>query len=261
MLRTAALLTILVAGAIEGRTVRRIPIFRDNRIINGVDAEAGEYPSQLSLQRPTSHSCGASVLNENWALTAAHCVDGASTSSITFWAGTIYLDNGGTRHRVEKIVVHEGYDEGDSWKNDIAVVAVLDPFKIDGVNVTPIALPAQGQNPEDGAAVTVIGWGRLQQNGPIPNTLQKVDLAVVNQQKCNDVYTEFGYPIYDGHICADVPEGNQGSCNGDSGGPLFVNGTVVGLVSWAYGCAVKGYPTVYTRVPAYRDWIRNQTGV
>jgi hypothetical protein len=46
------------------------------------------------------------------------------SSSIAFWAGTIYLDNGGTRHRVRQIVVHEGYDEGDAWKNDIAVVEV-----------------------------------------------------------------------------------------------------------------------------------------
>jgi secreted trypsin-like serine protease len=48
---------------------------------------------------------------------------------------------------------------------------------------------------------------------------------------------------------------------GDSGGPLLVNRTVVGLVSWAYGCAVPGYPTVYTRVSAYRQWIREKTGV
>jgi hypothetical protein len=53
----------------------------------------------------------------------------------------------------------------------------------------------------------------LQENGPIPNTLQKVDLDIVNQQLCNDVYSDFDYPIYDGHICADVPQGNQGSCN------------------------------------------------
>jgi secreted trypsin-like serine protease len=33
---------------IAGRMVRRIPIVRDNRIINGVDAEPGEYPSQVS---------------------------------------------------------------------------------------------------------------------------------------------------------------------------------------------------------------------
>jgi hypothetical protein len=52
-----------------------------------------------------------------------------------------------------------------------------------------------------------------QENGPIPNTLQKVELAIVNQEQCNDVYSDFGYGIYDGHICADVPQGNQGSCN------------------------------------------------
>jgi hypothetical protein len=52
-----------------------------------------------------------------------------------------------------------------------------------------------------------------QSNGPIPNTLQKVNIAIVNQQECNDVYSQFGYGIYEGHICADVPEGNQGSCN------------------------------------------------
>lgn len=53
----------------------------------------------------------------------------SSISSITFWAGTIYLDNGGTRHEVEEIIVHEGYVEEDSWKNDIAVVKVYSVTK------------------------------------------------------------------------------------------------------------------------------------
>jgi secreted trypsin-like serine protease len=48
----------------------------------------------------------------------------SSLSSITFLAGTIYLDNGGTRHQVEQIIIHQGYDEDDSWRNDIAVVKV-----------------------------------------------------------------------------------------------------------------------------------------
>jgi hypothetical protein len=35
-------------GVIVGRTIGRIKIVRDNRIINGVDAEQGEFPSQVS---------------------------------------------------------------------------------------------------------------------------------------------------------------------------------------------------------------------
>lgn len=43
---------------------------------------------------------------------------------------------------------------------------------------------------------------------------------------------------------------------GDSGGPLTVGGKLVGLVSWANGCASVSWPTVYTRVTSYLDWIK-----
>lgn len=42
----------------------------------------------------------------------------------------------------------------------------------------------------------------------------------------------------------------------DSGGPLIVNGKLVGLVSWSKGCSLTDFPTVYTRVPSHVNWIR-----
>ena len=58
-----------------------------------------------------------------------------------------------------------------------------------------------------------------------------------------------------------------GVCVGDFGGPLMMftssqQWTLVGIISYGYGCFNSGKPSVYTRVTAFLDWIRsmNVTG-
>ncbi|KAL0111983.1 hypothetical protein PUN28_013307 [Cardiocondyla obscurior] len=70
------------------------------------------------------------------------------------------------------------------------------------------------------------------------------------------MYNNMGYNVYSTQVCAYDPSVEKGSCHGDSGGPLTVGGKLVGLVSWANGCASTSYPTVYTRVVSYLDWIK-----
>lgn len=60
----------------------------------------------------------------------------------------------------------------------------------------------------------------------------------------------------------DLPEGDNGSCHGDSGGPAISlrSGRLVGVTSWVLGCSWPGYPGIYTAVTNFWGWIENATG-
>lgn len=46
----------------------------EGRIVGGDDASPGQFPYQISLRIKDSHTCGGSIIDNEWILTAAHCV-------------------------------------------------------------------------------------------------------------------------------------------------------------------------------------------
>lgn len=64
--------------------------------------------------------------------------------------------------------------------------------------------------------------------------------------------------ISDHMICAGYAEGGKDTCTNDSGGPLVVEGTneLVGLISYGRGCAIAGYPGIYTAPYALKKWLK-----
>ena len=43
-------------------------------IVAGDDANFGEWPWYVQLRKWGSHTCGGALLNNQWVITAAHCV-------------------------------------------------------------------------------------------------------------------------------------------------------------------------------------------
>ncbi|XP_070161271.1 chymotrypsin-2-like [Polyergus mexicanus] len=227
----------------------------ESRIINGKDVAPGEIPYQVSLQTKNFfHFCGGSILNEHSVITAAHCVDGKIPADIIIVVGTINLNRSGIKHAIKEIISHKEYDPSNSWLNDVALIKVFSPFR-PSHNIGFVNLPKQDEAVQPGTVARVSGFGRISEDGPGSNILQQATIYIADQDYCKNMYSKMLYNIYDTHICANDPNISRGSCKGDSGGPLIVNGKLVGVVSWAKACSLTDYPTVFTRIPSYIDWI------
>lgn len=228
----------------------------DGFIVGGVAVKSGETPYQVSLQRSSSHFCGGTIISSTWILTAAHCVSGLSASQLTIRYNSLNHASGGATIKAKRIIAHSGYDSY-TLDNDIAVIELASAMTLGQTNAKAADLPAAGSDPSGN--VLVSGWGYLKEGGgSLPAALQKVTVPVVSRDKCN---TQYGGDITANMFCAGVDAGGKDACQGDSGGPVVVGNTVVGAVSWGYGCARPTHAGVYTRVSQYRAWLKTNTGL
>jgi len=85
-----------------------------------------------------------------------------------------------------------------------------------------------------------------------------VEVPILENGECRQLGENFQVKTF--QLCAGGEAGKD-SCQGDSGGPLVVKDkttqmfSVVGVVSYGYGCGRRGMPGVYTRVNYFLSWI------
>lgn len=130
------------------------------RIIGGSKVKPNEIPYLVSIQSDGKHICGGSILNENFVITAAHCVEDSDDLSIVAGEHNLEDDDGNEQERgTEEIIVNEYYYRGDRefGVHDIALIKVDEPFELND-KVKAINLPEKKDTYPAGTALSA-GWG------------------------------------------------------------------------------------------------------
>lgn len=231
------------APALPGTTDDSIP---DARYVE-YGAGFAPYTAQVRVSRADGTvPCGSCVMiSDHVALTAAHVLDG-------YVSGTVVT--GSSSHSVASFSRHPQYDEGTFGAHDIALLRVDKSF---GLRRYP---PLSDGTERPGDTVSIAGYGitgRLSVghsyfDGKIragTSTIRRLDGTLI---VCPARAAGTALPI-----CI---------APGDSGGPVFSGGKVVGIASHTQKTS-DGTPTrskdgeesCHTRVSLYREWIANMS--
>ncbi|MEH6451837.1 MAG: serine protease [Psychromonas sp.] len=243
------------------------------RIIGGTVADINDFKFYARLVATDfesfySHLCGATLLNEHYVLTAAHCVD-VSMTGFEKESLSIVVNNpsfSGVRitelKQVESIQIHPDYNP-NNYDNDIAIVRLVSKITDD---VEYITVPTDDDKLyyEQLASMSVTGLGYIDKMESFPTTLLTTEVTLLSDSECDSlVYFYFGQEFVASNALCVIPIAENGSCSGDSGGPLTYVGDdgknkQAGLVSYgAEECVKEGVPTVYTELHGYSNWIEN----
>ena len=228
---------------------------------------------------PFSHRCSGTLVSPTLVVTAGHCTQGVDTGRIYFqqsvapnydpaafggWGGdptTGYpYENGITFKRADNYGFLAGFPE----TKDAGVVELDTPVTPrNGFGILPAAgaidrYIADAGNKKQAARFTVSGYG-LSDQDPRPVSFRERLMATSYAVNNEAPITEFNLKT-----TANASQGKGGTCNGDSGGPVFFDGTnvIAAVTSFGMNGQCKGLDFSYRldRAPVL-SWINDPNRV
>ncbi|KAH9523389.1 hypothetical protein Btru_039905 [Bulinus truncatus] len=247
---------------------------QDSRIANGVESQLFSRPYQASLQvyLPSRggwfHYCGAAIIDVDRLACAAHCLYKYPAEILRIEVGVLNLKAPPLEYtQFIDVLAIEGnedfsLDESQGFPNDIGVIYLKHPM-VYNANVQPAKIAPAGQTFDDVECV-ISGWGSSVLGGPKSAVLREANVTKWTYERCRDLNQQFGVSISPTHHCVKGKANEAGlapsACSGDSGGPLLCGDKrqyLTGVASYVIDCS-GDYPTVYTKVAGYNEWINNR---
>ncbi len=225
--------SVAVVSGFAGRSVPAVP----PTVVALINASAPLH-DVMSAQ-----FCGGALVSSMVVLSARHCIAARAPSHVDVLVGADNLCVGapvvGERRRVSRFVSAPA-------PSDLVALILAEPVR---------AMPTDRGNWSEHASGIAYGWGRDGLAGVAPCRLQSVRLT--GSSGCALALARFGVPLGRDEYCALPARGEaRNTCVGDSGGPVYDRGELVGIVSRGIGCEVDS-PGLYVDVASERRWIAN----
>ena len=235
------------------------------KIWGGQDVPAGDFPATVAVLG-SGGICTGTLIAPDVVLTAQHCGCGGVHDRVVFGdsLGNPLMEVRVDRH-VEWVACSSDLKAGD--------LALL--FLADEVDITPQKL-APTEWIDNAQEAWAVGFGRTEDPTNRPTGIKRIVQVPVASAGCDgsvrspeaEVADEVYYDCRrGGELVAGAPLLDRDSCNGDSGGPLFIKGPDGGLfLAAATSRAVVrsgnrpcGDGGIYVRVDrAAAEWMRSQ---
>ncbi|KFB43480.1 AGAP004740-PA-like protein [Anopheles sinensis] len=249
-----------IAALICSVATLEIPPNGNSRIVNGLNAANAPYNAHVLYLNSGNSGFfgGGSLISDRHVLTAAQNIAGFVRWEVGL-GSTVY---GQLMIQIStQAIAHPSFNMANR-ANDIGFIILPSPVVFTAL-VQPIQLPLSGRTlPYENEEGMVVGFGFNTVNGQVRSDFLKVGYQrVIGDSRCVGIY-QITLP---NHFCAEDTLQRSNVCNGDLGAGLVVSErrveTLVGIASLITHSCDSINPTGYTRVSAYRQWIRDNTGV
>ncbi|XP_019558134.3 polyserase-2 [Aedes albopictus] len=250
-------------------------------IHHGQTAGLGQWPWHAAIYHRIdsrtspngTYKCGATLIDQQHVLTAAHCVIAQTGQSLKPHQLLIHLgkhdlykfDGQLQIVNVSEVHIHEEFSPN---RNDVALLVLGEVVRYSEY-VAPICLEqVPGGRADDlvGQRGWVAGWG-INENGTLSEVLKTTQMPVVDITECaRSDPNLFGRFVSQAVFCASDRNGTS-VCLGDSGGGMYFSTgdrwELRGIVSFGSesetGSCDTGKYIMFTNVAHYYPWIRNLT--
>lgn len=156
--------------------------------------------------------CGASIISNDFVITAAHCVE-YEEKKFEIRIGIDDQESEGERIAVKKVFIHPSYEKFQEYKTDYDFALL----RIEKIIKFPkfakiVKLADESDELNEGDKMLIAGWGKTSYSNKNERFLRAAVVPIIDHERCHNAYD--GQNITKRMICAGYEDEKVDACHG-----------------------------------------------